>query len=243
MNNEQKSWTRALTAIDKIEHSDGLDDVFNACQAYVHEVGGTSLLIGRLVNPIIAGRKISAFGMADWPEEWAKKWIDEDLVIHDPVSQYALKSRATFEWETAKQHGTKFGRSILEEGRGYNLNHGVAIPVTAGHLPLGLVSVGYEKPLTPVLLSRLEIVAIHAYTRMLDFLDDETTMPLVKLTKREIDILNFTAVGKTSWEISIIYGIAESTVKKHLQNIITKTNAANKTHAVTKAFSEGLLAP
>jgi len=40
-----------------------------------------------------------------------------------------MKSRAIFEWETAKQHGSKFGQQILDQGRDYNLKQGIAIPV------------------------------------------------------------------------------------------------------------------
>jgi len=243
MNGDKKSWAEALATIDTIEACCSLDEVFAVCQNYVRSIGGTSLLIGQLINPILAGEKISAFGKSDWPEEWAEKWIEQDFIIHDPISQYALKSRATFDWETARQHGSKYGRKILDDGRNYNLKHGLAIPITAGHLPIGLASVGYEKSIPQSLLSCLEVVAIHAYTRMLDFLDSINDIPLISLTKREVDILTFTAAGKTSWEISKIYGIAESTVKKHLQNIIMKTNTANKTHAVTKAFQNGLILP
>lgn len=240
----KQCWARALLAIDKIEESQSLYEVFKACQDYTQSIGGTSLLIGRIANPITEGRKITDYGLSDWPKEWAKKWVNEDYVIHDPITQYAMKSRATFDWDTARQYGTRFGKKILNQSQDFNLKKGVAIPVTVGSLPLGVVSISYEEEFSSMILSRLEIVSIHAYTRMLDFLNSDTLQfPLIELTRREIDILTFTAIGKTSWEIGKIYGIAEGTVKKHLQNIIKKTNAANKTHAVTKALKEGIIVP
>lgn len=245
MNFNKEDWAAVISVIDSIAIAPNSDVVFKLCQDYVYAAGGTSLLIGRLVNPIIAGKKISEFGQSDWPEEWANYWVDNDLVIHDPIGQYALRTRSTFEWSEAKKHGTEYGRKILSRGEDFNLKQGIAIPVSTGYLPLGLVSIShqYDNKMPIEILSRLELVAIHAYTRMLHFLEDDNAVPIVALTKREIDILTFTAAGKTSWEISKVYGIAESTVKKHLQNILKKTNAANKTHAVTKALQDGLIIP
>ncbi|MFK7852527.1 MAG: substrate-binding domain-containing protein [Granulosicoccus sp.] len=61
------------------------------------------------------------------------------------------------------------------------------------------------------------------------------------LTKRETECLSWTAGGKTSWEISIILGISESTATFHLRNAGVKLNANNRTHAVAKAMHEGLI--
>lgn len=61
------------------------------------------------------------------------------------------------------------------------------------------------------------------------------------LTLREREMLAWTADGKTAYEIGKIFGIAERTVKFHLQNAVVKLDAMNKTHAATKAAMLGLL--
>ena len=63
----------------------------------------------------------------------------------------------------------------------------------------------------------------------------------VKLSNREIAVLRWTADGKTSGEISSILNIEERTVNFHINNIIIKLNAANKTSAAVKAAMLGLL--
>lgn len=55
------------------------------------------------------------------------------------------------------------------------------------------------------------------------------------LTEREIDVLQWTACGKTSSEISQLLSISECTVNFHIRNVITKLHAANKTAAAVKA--------
>ena len=47
--------------------------------------------------------------------------------------------------------------------------------------------------------------------------------------------------GKSSWEISMIFGKSESVVNFHIKNIIRKLNAMNRTHAVSIAMGSGLI--
>lgn len=61
------------------------------------------------------------------------------------------------------------------------------------------------------------------------------------LTQRETECLTWTAVGKTSWEISVILSISESTATFHLRNAGVKLMASNRTHAVAKALHLGLI--
>lgn len=63
----------------------------------------------------------------------------------------------------------------------------------------------------------------------------------VTLSNRETEVLRWTADGKTSSEISCILNIAERTVNFHINNVVTKLNAANKTSATIKAAMLGLL--
>lgn len=53
-----------------------------------------------------------------------------------------------------------------------------------------------------------------------------------RITDREMEILKWIMVGKSTWDISQILNISESTVKFHVDNIMKKFNAVNRTHAV-----------
>ena len=63
------------------------------------------------------------------------------------------------------------------------------------------------------------------------------------LTPREIDVLLRLAEGLTNKEIGGQLSIAEDTVKKHVQNIIWKLRAADRTQAAIVAYRAGLLDP
>jgi DNA-binding NarL/FixJ family response regulator len=61
------------------------------------------------------------------------------------------------------------------------------------------------------------------------------------LTPRERDVLELVAEGLTNKEIGVILSIAEDTVKKHVQNLIWKLRAADRTQAAIIAHRIGLL--
>ena len=61
------------------------------------------------------------------------------------------------------------------------------------------------------------------------------------LSEREIQCLNWTAAGKTSYEIGIILDISLNTVNHYLNNASKKLNCVNRTHAVAKCVQEGLI--
>ena len=61
------------------------------------------------------------------------------------------------------------------------------------------------------------------------------------VTPREHDVLSLVAEGLTNKEIGARLTISEDTVKKHVQNIIWKLRAADRTQAAIMAFRMGLL--
>jgi DNA-binding CsgD family transcriptional regulator len=64
-----------------------------------------------------------------------------------------------------------------------------------------------------------------------------------QLTVREIEVLSWSALGKTSQDVAAILGISEGVVRIHLQSAQHKLDCLNRTHTVAKALSEGLIKP
>jgi DNA-binding CsgD family transcriptional regulator len=70
---------------------------------------------------------------------------------------------------------------------------------------------------------------------------NNTTRETKLLTKREREIMQWLKQGKSTWEISQILCISERTVKFHINNVITKLDAVNRTHAVAIAIEKKLV--
>jgi DNA-binding CsgD family transcriptional regulator len=63
----------------------------------------------------------------------------------------------------------------------------------------------------------------------------------VVLSAREKEVLRLLAQGKSSWEMSVIIGISESTVNYHVYNVMRKLEAVNRPQTVAVAASLGLV--
>ena len=61
------------------------------------------------------------------------------------------------------------------------------------------------------------------------------------LTEREKEVLRWLAQGKSNWEVSVILKISERTVRFHINNIMKKLDAVNRTHAMALVLRNGML--
>ncbi len=65
--------------------------------------------------------------------------------------------------------------------------------------------------------------------------------PQAALTPREVEVLGYVAKGLSNNEIAQQLGTAGGTVKIHVQNILAKLRASDRTHAVTLALQRGII--
>lgn len=67
------------------------------------------------------------------------------------------------------------------------------------------------------------------------------TEPADPLTERELEILALMARGAANKEIAATLFISENTVKTHISNLFQKLDVRDRTEAVTRALSRGLI--
>jgi DNA-binding NarL/FixJ family response regulator len=61
------------------------------------------------------------------------------------------------------------------------------------------------------------------------------------LTRRELDVLRALAQGRTNAEIARLMTVSESTVKSHVQNLLSKLGLPNRSSAVALAYEAGMI--
>lgn len=64
---------------------------------------------------------------------------------------------------------------------------------------------------------------------------------MASLSPRELDILRGIARGASNKEIARVHGIAETTVKIHVQHVLRKLNVSSRVHAAVIATEHGLI--
>ena len=65
--------------------------------------------------------------------------------------------------------------------------------------------------------------------------------PELALTRREVEVLSLIARGLANKEVGDVLGTAPGTVKAHVQSILGKLGAKDRTHAVTIALRRGII--
>ncbi len=65
--------------------------------------------------------------------------------------------------------------------------------------------------------------------------------PVIEFSKREKQVLELLAAGKTNRDIGAALFISESTVKFHVHAILSKLDASNRTEAVSMAVQQGVI--
>ncbi|MCE5248078.1 MAG: response regulator transcription factor [Candidatus Polarisedimenticolia bacterium] len=66
-------------------------------------------------------------------------------------------------------------------------------------------------------------------------------LPDTALTPREIEVVTLVAKGLANKEIAAQLGTSEGTIKVHVQNILRRLDARDRTHAVTIAVRRGIV--
>jgi DNA-binding CsgD family transcriptional regulator len=88
----------------------------------------------------------------------------------------------------------------------------------------------------------LEFVVPHLHSALCRLFDEEQRGAReIVLSVREKEILRLLMQGKSSWEMSVIIGISESTVNYHVYNVVRKLGAINRPQAVAVAARLGLV--
>ncbi|MET3454928.1 helix-turn-helix transcriptional regulator [Pseudomonas kilonensis] len=75
-----------------------------------------------------------------------------------------------------------------------------------------------------------------------NFQHEDSQSVAVKLTRKETEVLQWSAAGKSSWEISQIINCSEAGVNYHFCNIRRKFGVNSRWTAALKALELGLIA-
>jgi LuxR family quorum sensing-dependent transcriptional regulator len=82
----------------------------------------------------------------------------------------------------------------------------------------------------------LHLMALYAFGRVELLTGRHVSIP--RLTSREKEVLTWTAMGKTAWEVGVILHISKRTVDAHLQAAAHKLGTLNKTQTVAVALRQ-----
>lgn len=143
------------------------------------------------------------------------------------LTDYAPPDQARFGayWEAFSEAGIGEGLCATS----YGSNRMIA------SVHIGMPGVDGDEPLAQA----MQMASLLLTERLLEFAPQGQTR--IRLSPRERDVLAFVAEGKSDWEISIILSLSQNTVRAHVDSARRKLGCANRTHAVAKLVTNGLL--
>lgn len=186
------------------------------------------------------------------PSAWVDHYLESDYQDCDPIIRECYSARLPIRWTENFRANARTEREtgVLNDALDFGIRRGFTVPLHGPGGELGIMSLYSE--LADAEFSR--VLQQHQYELLVTshYFHDAVQRALkaaaaapkpIPLTDREVEILQWTAIGKTAWEIGSILKISERTVNFHLQNIMAKFGVHNKTHAAAKAMSCGLIRP
>jgi DNA-binding CsgD family transcriptional regulator len=206
---------------------------------------------GRSFNPKSGGHAIwtrPPVIVNTYPAEFLSIYHNKDLGRVDPILKATMRQRLPFSWDAEGLSSiTRQERDFLFLAHDYKIVRGFTVPVYGPVGDFGLfsfVSSADPKSFNEMIRASghmLHLACIYSH-QALSVLN-ENREPRTDLTPREVEVLQWTAIGKTMGEIGEIIGISEKTVQFHVYNAMKKLGVYSKAAATAKAVLFGLLRP
>ncbi|WP_395502975.1 LuxR family transcriptional regulator [Ectopseudomonas mendocina] len=218
---------------------------FEALKANTRALGCDGLLFALKPNSNIDN--LQAVLLSDYSQTWRDIYDANDYSRIDPVVSHCLSSTTPIAWNDSifKTHQQLRFR---EESKGHGLVQGVSLPLhcVTGHV--GVLSVRLEsvpqrqlKYHLARILPGLALIRDYAVDTFLSLAGEQESDNTVELTHRELEVLKWSAFGKTTWEIARILSCSEANINYHFAKIRNKFNVGSRRMAIVKALQTGLL--
>jgi len=181
--------------------------------------------------------------ISSWPPELIADYDRLGLAKNSPVLEQLRKQITPIMFRVDAVNNSRPGQepaTASELFSRFNLTMGIYFPVHDSHSLRHAVSfMGDRDPLSVEELSTLSLFSTMLVEQISKIKVADHAAKSV-LNDREVEILKWTAEGKTSPEIARITGLSEHTVNHYATLATKKLGCSNRTHAVVYAMRLGL---
>ena len=197
------------------------------------------------VSPVVQdrneGRMMINMG---FPEDWEKAYR-EAKPGSDLLPDIALRIGRAFRWgklpEGFALHASE--AAYLKSLEQWDMTDGIGIPAYGSAARVGFVGLGGPDKLGGYETADLELLRIAAETSYLRYCEliVADTADLPRLSSRELDVLHWMAQGKSNAAIARELDLSQETVDTYVRRIFAKLDVSDRTSAVIKGVTRGLI--
>lgn len=232
----------ALDAISRVATDHDVEPMLDRLRGVVGDFGFESFLLTGVPDP---GRRIDGYIMlSGWNANWFDRYVSEDYVQIDPVARRLHSAADPFTWGEALGRRPLDGgaRRVMDEAASIGMRDGLCIPLSDLDGRRSVLSMAADRvDLSPAERAVLHLVGLYAQNRIRELIGRPPPPPRAPLSPRERECLQWTAAGKTSWEISTILHLSRNTIEDYIANATRKLGATNRTHAVAEGIRLGFI--
>ena len=183
-------------------------------------------------------RAVSAY-----PIGWEQEYGEKGYLQVDPIVRHGVSSSKPLVWSDSVY--TKESFALMETSHSNGIGYGLCIPLHDQNMST-MMCFARDKPVLDAELKEL-ISGARVLSSLAHMAAGKVTVShfkstqAPKLTKRELEVLQWIAIGKNQWEISQILKLSEATVAFHTGNILRKFDVTSRTHVAAKAVALSLI--
>lgn len=183
------------------------------------------------------------FIYTSYPKKWVKAYQKGNFAAIDPVIENCQIPGKILLWDEPL---SRSGQKVFEAAKEYGIQSGFSACAMAKNRSIGILSMASGKTFEKIMLTpekqlKLQCLSVLIMEALQQVKDISMSIMNMELSQRELEILKWTAEGKTSAEISLILSISENTVNFHQKKMQKRFNAPNKTQVASYAAAIGLL--
>lgn len=180
-----------------------------------------------------------------FPKEWSELYVENNFFDVDPIPKRALDSTIPFWWSEISKDPSLTSEELeyLDALSAANIGDGLAVSVFGPHGRNGYAALGFGKKkmdLSIVDIAALQWACQLGHQRYCGLLRSKAPNG-VTLSKREVEILEWVARGKSNSVIADIVGISTYTVDTYLRRIYGKLHVSDRVTAALRGMAIGLV--
>lgn len=180
--------------------------------------------------------------ISTYPLPWTAHYLSNHYERLDPVIRRALQVTEPFEWGNSIESGelSDAQRQLFEEAARFGIRYGFTIPIHDGRGPVAAVTFASDEQgptfrrCVEAHRRVLQLMALYFHASARRKLRSDRVVDGVALSPREYECLEWSAAGKSAWEIGRILGITQRTATFHLENAKSKLGVSSLHQAIAR---------
>lgn len=243
------NWSR----IEKLKSAKNLEDLTVQVEEYASVVGFDNFGFAAKFSPMHL-QKDGFFARNNYNNLLSQNYSNlrnPEFVKTDARAQVSINKLPAGAWRVSgdTSYSSLFEfhiptmRSQLDQASEFGVRSGITLPLSIQNMEWGFLTFSSQSNNAIKDLEAQLLDAMH-FTSFASSVCEQIAgqnSKKHKLSIRELEILKWAAVGKTSWEISSIFKISERTVNFHLTNTTKKLGVPGRRAACSVAIARGLI--